>query len=82
MRNEPKMNLIMAIELGNPALQPYVDGSITRPQRWIQILQMNYNQFVLPISSIVHSPILKGTQSAVDLTIQFVIIYGAIRQLM
>ena len=45
-RNEPKVNLIMGIEPGNPDLPPNADGSIVRPRRWVHITQINCNQFV------------------------------------
>ena len=39
-RNDPNVNLIIAIEPGNHALPPDADGSIERPRRWVYISQM------------------------------------------
>jgi len=45
-RNEPKVNVILAVEPGDPLLPPDIDGSIQRPRRWIHVSQVNCDQFV------------------------------------
>ena len=45
-RNEPKLNLIMAINPGNPNVDPNLDGSINRPRRWVTITKQNYDQWI------------------------------------
>ena len=45
-RSEPKVNVILGVEPGNPLLPPNVDGSIQRPRRWISVTQINCDQFV------------------------------------
>ena len=45
-RSEPKVNVILGVEPGNPLLPPNGDGSIQRPRRWIHVSQVNCDQFV------------------------------------
>ena len=45
-RSEPKVNVILGVEPGNPALPPDTDGSIQHPRRWIHVSQVNCDQFV------------------------------------
>ena len=45
-QSEPKVNVILGVEPGNPLLPPNIDGSIQRPRRWIHVSQVNCDQFV------------------------------------
>ena len=45
-RSEPKVNVILGVEPGNPLLLPNVDGSIQYPRRWISVSRLNCDQFV------------------------------------
>ena len=44
-RNIPSVNLILAVEPGNPALVPdHVRGSLAKPRRWFILTQRNTDQ--------------------------------------
>ena len=45
-RNEPKVNVILAIEPGNPNIERHLDGSVERPRRWIHVSQENCDQWL------------------------------------
>ena len=45
-RSDPKVNVILAIEPGDPNLPAHVDGSIQKPRRWLKITTENVDQFV------------------------------------
>lgn len=45
-RNEPKVNVILAIEPGDPNIDANIDGSVEIPRRYIHILQDNCDQWL------------------------------------
>lgn len=45
-RYEPKLNVIMAIEPGNPNIDPELDGSTNRPRMWVMVTQQNCDQWI------------------------------------
>ena len=45
-RSEPKLNVILAIEPGDPRLQPWEIGSTGRPRRWVRVTHDSIDSFV------------------------------------
>ena len=45
-RNDQKLNVIIAVEPGDPNLPANVDGSVQNPRRWLMITVENVDQFV------------------------------------
>lgn len=45
-RSEPRINVILVIEPGDPTLPGHVDGSVINPRRWFQITINNVDQYV------------------------------------
>jgi len=45
-RNDPKVNVIIAVEPGDPNLPAHVDGSLQNPRRWLMLALNNIDQFV------------------------------------
>jgi len=45
-RKEPKVNVILAIEAGDPRLAPNLVGSVQNPRRWLKLTMENVDQFV------------------------------------
>jgi len=43
---DPKINISMAITLGNQTVHSFLDGSVMFPRRWIFISQNNCNQYI------------------------------------
>ena len=45
-RSEPKLNVILAIEPGDPRLHPYEIGSVDRPRRWVKVTHDNIDNLL------------------------------------
>ena len=45
-RNDMKINLIMAVEAGNPNIPNHLDGSVARPRKWLRMTTDNVDQFI------------------------------------
>jgi len=45
-RNEAKINVILAVEAGNPNIPAHMDGSLNRPRKWLRITVENVDQFI------------------------------------
>jgi len=45
-RNELKINVILAVESGNPNIPHHMDGSINRPRKWLRMTIDNVDQFI------------------------------------
>ena len=65
-RAEPKLNVILAIEPGDPTLPAGVVGSSDRPRRWVRITQDNVDNYVFGdfideiLTSIENHPVRNG----------------------
>ena len=44
--NDPKVNVILAVETGSDNVASNLDRSINRPRRWVRLCQENVGQFV------------------------------------
>ena len=45
-RKEVKLNVVLAVEPGNPNLNPGLVGSMMHPRRWVHITQSNVDQLI------------------------------------
>ena len=56
-RNESKINVILAIEAGNPNVPSHLDGSIQRPRKWLRMTIDNVDQFIFGgfVNEILHN---------------------------
>ena len=45
-RNELKINVILAVESGNPNIPNNLDGSVARPRKWLRLTIDNVDQFI------------------------------------
>ena len=43
---ESKINLILAVESGNPNIPPHLDGSLARPRKWFRLTTENVDQYI------------------------------------
>ena len=56
-RNESKINVILAVESGNPNIPPHRDGSLQRPRKWLRMTVENVDQFIFGgfVNEILHN---------------------------
>ena len=43
---ESKINLILAVESGNPNIPLHLDGSLARPRKWFLLTTDNVDQYI------------------------------------
>jgi len=56
-RMEAKINVILAVESGNPNIVPHLDGSIQRPRKWFRLTTDNVDQYIFGgfVNEILHN---------------------------